>query len=141
MAVGFRPQGEQRSHDKAVRDIVAARYAPGGDFEAHTNPGQERNFPVSGILYPDIVLVGRQSRVVEAIAEVETLNSVNYQERLQWLDFAKTRLPFYLFVPAGSYKNAADIVKRAGIRVEDIIPYSYHNGRIRLGAIREKGCF
>lgn len=141
MPVGFRSRAEQRSHDKAIRNIVAAKYKSSDYFEVHTNPGQERSFPVMRVLYPDIVIVNRQNHKVEAIAEVETISSVSYQERLQWLDFAKTRLPFYLFVPAGSYKNAADIVKRARIRVEDIIPYNYRDGKIRVGAIREKGCF
>lgn len=142
MALRSRSPLEQRRHDEAIRDIVAEKYAFSNDFHAHTNPGNNKNFPVEKVLYPDIVLVARASRRVEAIAEVETESSVNYQERLQWLDYSKTRLPFYLFVPAGSYKNAADIVKRTGIRVADIIPYGYHqNGKIWIGAVREKGLY
>lgn len=142
MPVRSRPPKEQRAHDKAIRDIVAAKYASSNDFHVYINPGKQKNFPVERALYPDIVLINKTNQRVQAIAEVETESSVNYQERLQWLDYAKTRLPFYLFVPAGSYKDAADIVKRTGTRVEDIIPYGYYqNKKIWVGAIREKGLY
>lgn len=141
MPVRFRPRAEQRLHDKAIRDIVAAKYSS-DDFQVYINPGKQRNSPVAKVLYPDIVVVDKASYRVEAVAEVETESSVNYQERLEWVDYAKTRLPFVLFVPAGSYKNAADIVKQTGTRVDDIVPYGYYqNGKLWLGAIRGKGLY
>ena len=142
MPTRLRSRVEQKLHDKAIRDIVAEKYTPANGFHVYTNPGDKKNFPVERVLYPDIVLVGTASHRVETIAEVETDSSVSYQERLQWLDYSKTRLPFYLFVPAGSYKNAADIIKRTHTRVDDVIPYGYYqNGKIWVGAIREKGLY
>ena len=142
MPTRLRPRAEQKVHDKAILDIVAAKYASSDGLHAYTNPGDKKNFAVERVLYPDIVLVATASNRAEAIAEVETDGSVNYQERLQWLDYSKTRLPFYLFVPSASYKNAADIVKRTQTRVGDIVPYGYYgNGVFWCGPIRERGLY
>jgi hypothetical protein len=77
-------------------------------------------------MYPDVVLASQQrGRKIEAVIEVETVESVNNLEALaQWVPFGRLRSAFHLYVPAAM----ADVAKRLcadfSVPVSEI--HSYH---------------
>ena len=84
-----RPVREQLEHDRIIR-LLPARYRR--RFEVGINPGLEQNAPVGtgpAAVFPDAVLyAGDKGRKVLAVAEVETVESVNHLEAMsQWASF------------------------------------------------------
>ena len=121
-----RPVREQLEHDRVIRLLqVRCRRR----YEAGINPGIERNAPVgsgASAQYPDLVLQspGRGHRL-QAVVEVETGESVNHLEALaQWAHFAKLRVPFHLYVPAGMVDVARRLCEDNQIHVSEI--WSFH---------------
>jgi hypothetical protein len=121
-----RPVREQLEHDRVIR-LLQARFRR--RFDAGINPGAEQNAPVgagASAMYPDVVLTSQQrGRKVEAVIEVETVESVNNLEALaQWVPFGRLRSAFHLYVPAAM----ADVAKRLctdfNVPVSEI--HSYH---------------
>ena len=121
-----RPVREQLEHDRIIR-LLHAKFRR--RFDAGINPGAEQNTPVGtggSAVFPDVVLASLQKgRKVEAVIEVETVESVNNLEALaEWLPFARLRSAFHLYVPAAM----ADVAKRLctdfNVAVSEI--HSYH---------------
>jgi hypothetical protein len=121
-----RPVREQLEHDRVIRLLQAKNRRK---YEAGINPGAERNAPVgTGVtaMYPDVVLqsLDRGHRL-QAVIEVETGESVNHLEALaQWAHFARLRVPFHLYVPAGMVDVARRLCEDNQIHVSEI--YSFH---------------
>jgi hypothetical protein len=93
------------------------------------NPGAEQNAPVKAgttLLYPDVLLFSQErGRRLQAVIEVETGESVNHLEALaQWAHFARLRVEFYLYVPAGMVDVARRLCEDNQIDVNEI--WSYH---------------
>src|SRR6202049_3612389 len=93
------------------------------------NPGAEQNVPVgtgAAAIYPDLVLLSQERGPrLQAVIEVETGESVNHLEALaQWAHFARLRVAFFLYVPAGMVDVARRLCEDNQIHVNEI--WSYH---------------
>jgi hypothetical protein len=122
-----RPVREQLEHDRIIR-LLPARYRR--RFEVGINPGLEQNAPVgagAAAIYPDAVLyAGDKGRKVLAVAEVETVESVNHLEAMsQWASLSRLKVPFHLYVPA----SAIDVARRMAIDYQVLLTelWSYDN--------------
>ncbi len=114
-------------HDRAVRDIAAARF----DFPSNEQPNYRTYVnepdPAMGVpgfdgepVYPDIVVIEQGRNIVRMLAAVETADSVTDAEAADWAKYAELAHTFYLYVPSGHAKKAKDICKRHHIRVTGI---------------------
>jgi hypothetical protein len=121
-----RPVREQLEHDRVIRLLQAKNRRR---YEAGINPGSERNQAVGSgpsALFPDVVLQSPdRGHRLQAVIEVETGESVNHLEALaQWAHFARLRVPFHLYVPAGMVDVARRLCEDNQIHVSEI--HSYH---------------
>ena len=121
-----RPVREQLEHDRIIR-LLQTRLKR--RYDASINPGVEQNAPVksgTATLFPDLVLFSlERGRRLQAIVEVETGESVNHLEALaQWAHFARLRIGFFLYVPAGMVDVARRLCEDNEIHVNEI--WSYH---------------
>jgi hypothetical protein len=121
-----RPVREQLEHDRVIRLLQAKNRRR---YEAGMNPGAEQNVAVgsgASAQYPDVVLQSTErGHRLQAVIEVETGESVNHLEALaQWAHFAKLKVPFQLFVPAGMFDVARRLCEDNQIPVTEI--WSYH---------------
>ena len=121
-----RPVREQLEHDRVIRLLQAKNRRR---FEVGINPGAELNVPVGSgpsALYPDLVLQSpERGHRLQAVVEVETGESVNHLEALaQWAHYARLRVPFHLYVPAGMVDVARRLCEDNQIHVAEI--WSYH---------------
>ena len=110
MPILIRPVREQLEHDRVIRALQAKWKRK---FDAQINPGEERGASIkvgTNIFFPDLVLFSLTSpKRVQGVVEVETGESVNNLEAMaQWANFGKAKVPFQLYVPAGSL----DIARR-----------------------------
>jgi hypothetical protein len=122
-----RPVREQLEHDRVIRLLQAKSRRK---FEAVINPGNERNAAVgtgASALYPDLLLHSlERGHRLQAVIEVETGESVNHLEALsQWTHFARLRVPFYLYVPAGMVDVARRLCEDNQIHASEI--WSFHS--------------
>lgn len=126
MPILVRPVREQLEHDRVIRSLQAKLKRR---HEVTTNIGEEQNAGVrSGnlMVFPDLVLnaTGRGRRV-EGLIEVETNESVNHLEAMaQWANLGRSRIPFYLYVPAGAVEMARRLCADHQVSVAEI--WSYH---------------
>ncbi|HKY21128.1 MAG TPA: hypothetical protein VJM31_07915 [Vicinamibacterales bacterium] len=121
-----RPVREQLEHDRVIR-LLQVKFRR--RFDAGVNPAAEQNAPVGvglSAVFPDVVLTTPdRSRKIQAVIEVETVESVNNLEALaEWVPYGRLRPPFHLYVPA----SMADVAKRLctdfNVQVAEI--HSYH---------------
>lgn len=123
MPILVRPVREQLEHDRVIRHLQAKLKRK---FEVTTNIGDEKNVGVrSGtlMLYPDLVL--SSGRKISGVIEVETNESVNHLEAMaQWAHFGRSRIPFHLYVPAGSVEMARRLAEENQALPAEI--WSYH---------------
>jgi hypothetical protein len=121
-----RPVREQLEHDRMIRQLQAKFRRK---YDAMINPGAEQQAPVKSgttVTYPDILLFSQErGRRLQAVIEVETGESVNHLEALaQWAHFARLRVAFFLYVPAGMVDVARRLCEDNQIHVNEI--WSYH---------------
>ena len=121
-----RPVREQLEHDRVIR-LLQARFRR--RFDVGINPGAEQNAPAGtgpSAIYPDLVLASLdRGRKVQAVIEVETVESVNNLEALaEWGPFGRSRFPFHLYVPTAMVDVARRLCSDAAISVAEI--YTYH---------------
>jgi hypothetical protein len=121
-----RPVREQLEHDRVIRLLHGKSRRR---FDAAMNPGAERNAPVgsgASAAFPDLVLHSlERGRRLEAVVEVETVESVNHLEALaEWAHFAKLRAAFHLYVPATMVDVARRLCEDNQITVTEV--WSYH---------------
>jgi hypothetical protein len=118
-----RPVREQLEHDRVIRHLQAKLKRK---YDVITNVGDEKNSGVrSGALtlYPDLVLAAGRKTV--GVIEVETTESVNHLEAMaQWAHFGKSRLAFYLYVPANAVEMARRLAAEIQVPVSEI--WSFH---------------
>lgn len=122
----IRPVREQLEHDRIIR-ILQARLRRRFEVAINIGPEQTALVRIGRVaFYPDLVLTstGRGHKLA-GIVEVETGESVNHLEAMaQWVQFARARVPFSLYVPSGS----ADIARRlcADKQVTAVDVWTYH---------------
>ena len=128
-----RPVREQLEHDRVIR-LLQAKYKR--KFETAINPGHEQTAPVGGPppWYPDLVLQSSEkSRKLLGVVEVETTESINHLEAMsQWGAFSRLRVPFHLYVPAGSVDSARRLCTDLQISVAELWSYNAFGDQIRF---------
>jgi len=128
-----RPVREQIEHDRVIRQLQDKWRKK---YRADINPGDERTAVVqagTAQFYPDLVLTTEGQKKPSAVVEVETGESVNHLEAMsQWATFAKSRIPFYLFVPAASLDTARRLVTDHSIELTELWTYFVIGEQIRF---------
>jgi type IV secretory pathway VirB10-like protein len=128
-----RPVREQLEHDRVIR-LLQAKYKR--KFETAINPGHEQNAPVGGPppWFPDLVLQSSEkSRRLMGVVEVETTESINHLEAMsQWAAFSRLRVPFHLYVPAGSVDSARRLANDQQISIAEVWSYNAFGDQIRF---------
>ena len=128
-----RPVREQLEHDRVIR-LLQAKYKR--KFDTAINPGHEQSAPVGGPppWYPDLVLQSSEkSRKLLGVVEVETTESINHLEAMsQWGAFSRLRVPFHLYVPAGSVDSARRLCADLQITVAELWTYASIGDQIRF---------
>lgn len=119
----------QNLHDRAVKDIAKRRFDE-IKCDVYTNPNGEKNACVgveANPLYADIIVLekGYGRRTAIAIGEIETTDTINENEASQWTEYSATKIPFYLYVPAGYVKATTDILNKKGIKISGLRTYKY----------------
>ena len=135
-----RPVREQLEHDRVIR-LLQAKYKR--KFETAINPGHEQNAPVGGPppWFPDLVLQSSEkSRRLLGVVEVETTESINHLEAMsQWGAFSRLRVPFHLYVPAGSVDSARRLFTDLQIPVSELWSYNSFGDQIRFTLVQRHG--
>ena len=135
-----RPVREQLEHDRVIR-LLQAKYKR--KFETAINPGHEQNAPVGGPppWFPDLVLQSSEkSRRLLGVVEVETTESINHLEAMsQWGAFSRLRVPFHLYVPAGSVDSARRLFTDLQIAVSELWSYNSFGDQIRFTLVQRQG--
>ena len=122
-----RPVREQLEHDRVIR-LLQARLKRRHDVV--TNIGEAQTVPVRigpVQIFPDLVLTSTdRGRKLMGTVEVETAESVNHLEAMaQWAHLGRARVPFHLYVPAGSVDIARRLAAENNVNVAEI--WSYHS--------------
>jgi hypothetical protein len=121
-----RPVREQLEHDRIIR-LLQLRLKRRGDVVA--NIGEQQTVPVrigQVQIFPDLVVTAsdRGHRLLGTV-EVETAESVNHLEAMaQWAHLGRARVPFHLYVPAGSVDIAKRLATENDVNVAEI--WSFH---------------
>ena len=121
-----RPVREQLEHDRVIR-LLQVRLKRRHDVT--TNIGEEQTVPVrigQVMIFPDLVLTSTdRGHKLMGTVEVETAESVNHLEAMaQWAHLGRARVPFHLYVPAGSVDIARRLAAENQVNVAEI--WSYH---------------
>jgi hypothetical protein len=121
-----RPVREQLEHDRIIR-LLQIRFRR--RFDVGINPGAEQTVPFGtgpAAVYPDLVLTApHRGRKVEAIVEVETVESVNHIEALaEWVTLGRLWPPLHLYVPVAMMEVAKRLCSDHNVPVAEI--HSYH---------------
>ena len=128
-----RPVREQLEHDRIIR-LLQAKYKRKSDTAI--NPGHEQNAGVGGPppWFPDLVLqTSDKSHRLLGVVEVETTESINHLEAMsQWGAFSRLRVPFHLYVPAGSVDSARRLCADMQIQVAELWSYNAFGDQIRF---------
>ena len=128
-----RPVREQLEHDRIIR-LLQAKYKRKSDTAI--NPGHEQNAPVGGPppWFPDVVLqTSDKNHRLLGVVEVETTESINHLEAMsQWGAFSRLRVPFHLYVPAGSVDSAKRLCADMQIQVTELWSYNAFGDQIRF---------
>ena len=128
-----RPVREQLEHDRIIR-LLQAKYKRKSDTAI--NPGHEQNAPVGGPppWFPDLVLqTSDKNHRLLGVVEVETTESINHLEAMsQWGAFSRLRVPFHLYVPAGSVDSAKRLCADMQIQVTELWSYNAFGDQIRF---------
>ena len=135
-----RPVREQLEHDRVIR-LLQAKYKR--KFETAINPGHEQNAPVGDPppWFPDLVLQSSEkTRRLLGVVEVETTESINHLEAMsQWGAFSRLRVPFHLYVPAGSVDTARRLFTDLQIPVSELWSYNSFGDQIRFTLVQRHG--
>ena len=121
-----RPVREQLEHDRVIR-LLQVRLKRRADVAI--NVGEQQTVPVRigpVQIFPDLVLTSPdKGHKLLGTVEVETAESVNHLEAMaQWAHLGRARVPFHLYVPAGSVDIAKRLAAENQVNVSEI--WSYH---------------
>ena len=97
----------------------------------------EQNTPVgsgASAVYPDVVLSSQdRGRKVQAIIEVETVESVNNLESLaEWVPFGRLKIALHLYVPSSMVEVAKRLCTDSHIPVAEIDSYHWLGDEMRF---------
>ncbi len=84
-------------------------------------------------LFPDLILTSEGGKKPAAVIEIETGESVNHLEAMsQWASFAKSKIPFYLFVPGNSLDAARRLSAEFQIEPTELWTYLVLGDQVRF---------
>ena len=134
-----RPVREQLEHDRVIR-ILQAKFRR--RFDAGINPGAERNTPVGTgptAVFPDVVLTSLdRSRKIEAVVEVETVESVNNLEAMaEWVPYGRLQPAFHLYIPASMAEVAKRLCTDFNVPVAEIFSYLWLGDEMRFLSVHK----
>jgi len=134
-----RPVREQLEHDRVIR-ILQAKFRR--RFDAGINPGAERNAPVGTgptAVFPDVVLTSLdRARKIEAVVEVETVESVNNLEAMaEWVPYGRLRPAFHLYIPASMAEVAKRLCTDFNVPVAEIFSYLWLGDEMRFLSVHK----
>ncbi|MGH9312992.1 MAG: hypothetical protein ACRD1S_07320, partial [Vicinamibacterales bacterium] len=137
MPILVRPVREQLEHDRVIRHLQAKLKRK---YDVIVNIGEEKNAAVKSgplMVYPDLVLnSSEKGRRLSGVIEVETGESVNHLEAMaQWTHLGRVRVPFHLYVPAGTVDIARRLCADNAVSVSEIWTYHAIGDQIRFTMI------
>jgi hypothetical protein len=119
-----RSEEKQREHDLIIHTSFKT-WEDRGDVNVYQNPGDEHNFSVAGVYYPDIVVLDKTNNLY-LIEEVETEDTVTEEEAKEWKNFANFGVLLNLIVPEEKLEEAKQLSKDiTNIRIQT---YTFKNG-------------
>jgi hypothetical protein len=131
-----RPVREQIEHDRVIRQLQSKWRKK---FKVDANPGDERSGSIkvgAAELFPDLILTSEGGKKPAAVIEIETSESVNHLEAMsQWANFAKSKIPFYLFVPGSSLDAARRHSADFQIQLTELWTYLILGDQVRFTQI------
>ena len=121
-----RPVREQLEHDRVIR-LLQIRLKKGHEVVA--NIGLDQTVPVKigpVQIFPDLGLTSTdKGKRLAGTVEVETAESVNHLEAMaQWAHLGRARVPFHLYVPAGSVDIARRLATENHVNLSEL--WSFH---------------
>jgi hypothetical protein len=123
-----RSEEKQREHDFIINSSFKS-WVERGDVNVYQNPGEEHNFSVAGIYYPDIVVLNKANNLY-LIEQVETSETVTEEEAKEWRNFAGFGVLLNLIVPEEKLEEAKKLSKDiANIRIQT---YTFKNGTLEF---------
>lgn len=126
-----RSKKQKLIHDKVVK-AVANTYERRKGVLVYINPGEEKNFAVLSNdkeFYPDVVITDEEENRLLIIEEIETDDSVNEDEKSQWIKYASFGTKFNLVVPKNKLTETRMLAR--GISNIEIQGYYFDpNGKI-----------
>lgn len=121
---------QQLIHDKVVK-ASANTYKIHEGVLIYINPSEEKNFFILSNgekFYPDVVITDEENRIL-TVEEIETDDSVNENEKSQWIKYASFGIKFRLVVPKSKLTEAKNLT--LGINNIEIQGYYFDlNGKI-----------
>lgn len=134
--MAFRERVDQDFHDNVVQHIALICFpfpnAKHPDWKTYTNHPRRTmgvNDDEGNVHYPDIVVVDTSMDKAKLIGEVETADSVNQDESIQWARYSKLG-DLYLYVPEGYYSLARSLAEN--ITIAGFRHFYVANGRIAI---------
>ena len=121
-----RPVREQLEHDRVIR-LLQAKLKKRHDVAANIGPDQTVPVKIGPVqIFPDLVLTtADKGRKLAGTVEVETAESVNHLEAMaQWAHLGRARVPFHLYVPAGSVDIARRLAAENHVNLSEL--WSFH---------------
>jgi hypothetical protein len=134
-----RTQSSQSEHDRVVEawaQIASRRFAK--DAQVSTNPGNQRRAQLGfadELRFPDVLVWRSDSAdgrdgTAELVAEVETVDSLDDEEALEWAAYGRVPAPFHLVVPVGAEEEAIRLVRKKAARVSQLWSYQLVGGEV-----------
>jgi len=121
-----RPVREQLEHDRVIR-LLQVKLKKRHDVAANIGPDQTVPVKIGPVqIFPDLVLTSAdKGRKLAGTVEVETAESVNHLEAMaQWAHLGRARVPFHLYVPAGSVDIARRLAAENHVNLSEL--WSFH---------------
>jgi hypothetical protein len=121
-----RPVREQLEHDRVIR-LLQIRLKKRHEVAANIGPDQTVPVKIGPVqIFPDLVLTTPdKGRKLAGTVEVETAESVNHLEAMaQWAHLGRARVPFHLYVPAGSVDIARRLATENHVNLSEL--WSFH---------------
>jgi len=111
--MGLRNIQGQSLHDNIIQ--VAYNNLDKTNHDIYINPGQQKNTHINNY-YPDIIITDKNSKAPKFIIEVETPDSINFNETTQWKSYSTLGGLFYLLVPLNLKNQAELLCRQQGIK-------------------------
>jgi hypothetical protein len=121
-----RPVREQLEHDRVIR-LLQVKLKKRHEVVANIGPDQTVPVKIGPVqIFPDLVLTSAdKGRRLAGTVEVETAESVNHLEAMaQWAHLGRARVPFHLYVPAGSVDIARRLASENNVNLSEL--WSFH---------------